>query len=341
LLEQSALKREYDRIAVLADRFGDVMKEQLDSLLRGHGLRLALEIQFRRKTWESIQLKIQRKELDIDGITEVKDVIGLRAVFVFKRDVARARGLISETFDIIDIEDKLEKLGESQFGYQSVHCQVRMPRDWLSTPTNRGFGNLEAEIQLRTVPQHSWAEASHALQYKEESDVPLPVRRAINRASALLETVDLEFERVLLDREVYLSSVDPSEDSQKLNVDLLERVLDQELPDGNKSPTEGYDELLDDLLEFGIGSVGDLRRLVRKHLEVAKRTDSERAAEALTGSDLLDVVMKDRARAGAFFAHVGLVRVALGEEFGARFRAYIREKNKVPPWKRERRVASN
>jgi len=341
LLEQSALKREYDRIAALADRFGDVMMEQLDSLLRGHGLHLALEVQLRRKTWESIQLKIKRKELDIDGVSEVKDLIGLRAVFVFKRDVTRARDLISETFDVLDVEDKLEKLGESQFGYQSVHCQVRMPRDWLSVPANRGFGNLEAEIQLRTVPQHSWAEASHALQYKDESDVPLPVRRAINRASALLETVDLEFERVLLDREAYLSMVDPSEDSQKLNVDLLEKVLDEEFPASNKLPIEGYDELLDDLLDFGIDSVGDLRRLIRKHRTVTERVDSERAAEALTGSDFLDSFTKDRARAGAFLAHVGLVRVALGEEFGDRFRTYIKEKNKVPPWKREKRVASN
>lgn len=59
------------------------------------------------------------------------------------------------------------------------------------------MSGLKAEVQVRTVTQHVWAAASHVLQYKQEASVPLPVRRSIYRVSALLETVDLEFERVL------------------------------------------------------------------------------------------------------------------------------------------------
>jgi ppGpp synthetase/RelA/SpoT-type nucleotidyltranferase len=60
------------------------------------------------------------------------------------------------------------------------------------------------ELQLRTLAQHIWAVASHKLQYKREASVPVPIRRSINRVSALLEMVDLEFDRVLLEREQYV-----------------------------------------------------------------------------------------------------------------------------------------
>jgi putative GTP pyrophosphokinase len=98
------------------------------------------------------------------------------------------------TFDIIKQENTTRKLREDQFGYSSMHYVVRFPKDWLVVPAMALFGEMKAEIQVRTIAQHLWADASHILQYKNEENIPEPIKRSIHRVSAILETVDLEFE---------------------------------------------------------------------------------------------------------------------------------------------------
>ena len=115
---------------------------------------------------------------------------------------------------------------EGQFGYQSWHYVIAFPEKWLSVPSLCDFRGLRAELQLRTIAQHLWAAASHKLQYKAESSVPLPIRRSIHRVSALLETVDLEFDRVLQEREDYLKQAASRQPTKPINVDVLAQILD-------------------------------------------------------------------------------------------------------------------
>ena len=72
----------------------------------------------------------------------------------------------------------------------------------------------------------------NALQYKREAGVPPPLRRAIHRASALLETADLESERILSEKDAYRETLTDAGGSELLNVDLLEKILD----DSPKNP---------------------------------------------------------------------------------------------------------
>ncbi len=134
--------------------------------------------------------------------------------------------LIAEAFNVLRQYDTQERLREDQFSYASRHFVVKLPEEWLEVPTMAQLGELQAEIQVRTLAQHIWAEASQTLQYKQEQNVPPVVRRAIYRVSALLETVDLEFERVLDQRETYRSTVEASATDEALNVDLLEKALE-------------------------------------------------------------------------------------------------------------------
>ena len=66
-------------------------------------------------------------------------------------------------------EDRLE---ENQFGYLSIHEIVELQKEWLKVPTLAPFKELKCEIQIRTLVQHAWSEASHMFQYKNEADVP-------------------------------------------------------------------------------------------------------------------------------------------------------------------------
>lgn len=51
-------------------------------------------------------------------------------------------------------------------------------------------------IQIRSILQHAWAEIEHDLGYKGKYAIPDQYKRNFNRLAALLETADLEFDRL-------------------------------------------------------------------------------------------------------------------------------------------------
>ncbi|MDI7276417.1 MAG: hypothetical protein QME94_10590, partial [Anaerolineae bacterium] len=83
-------------------------------------------------------------------------------------------------------EDKIDELLYNRLGYQAIHFVVR----------DQSFADMVCEIQLRTLHQDLWAEASHRLQYKSEEHVPDDIKRRIYRLSAVLEVADVEFDTI-------------------------------------------------------------------------------------------------------------------------------------------------
>jgi hypothetical protein len=160
-----------------------------------------------------------------------------------------------------------------------------------------------SEIQVRTLAQHIWAAGSHKLQYKREASVPPPLRRAIYRVSALLETVDLEFSRVLDEREAYLSEeLSEVTRPQTLNVDLLRAVLDEILPPENKRGDEDYDGVLIDLTSFPINTDHDLRNLLSENMEVIKKRETELLTEYRAKEAISAETIRERLDKGVFLA---------------------------------------
>jgi len=166
---------------------------------------------------------------------------------------------VRKTFSIENEEDVTDRLGNSEFGYQSLHYGITIPNTWATVPTFSGCAGIIAEIQLRTIAQHTWAAASHLLQYKQESGIPFEVRRSIHRVSALLETVDLEFERALIERDEYLDESSPDRSGDELlNVDLLSGALTNLLPIANRLENEDYNTILSRLNKFNINTLQQL-----------------------------------------------------------------------------------
>jgi ppGpp synthetase/RelA/SpoT-type nucleotidyltranferase len=311
------LHEEYDAIFPKAEGLQNFVREQLETLLRDNDVILGIPIEFRIKEWDSIAEKIRRKSLVLPNIAALPDLVALRLVLLFHRDVETICRLIEENFDIIKSEDVSKRLDETMFGYQSRHLNVMIPSAWRTLPVLRGAGDLQVEIQVRTVAQHIWAAASHKLQYKHEQSVPSPVRRAIHRVAALLEVVDLEFERVLKERESYSASDPQHLTDERLSVDTLSAILTEVLPPQNKSDDEEYDDFLVDLAHFGVDTVGKVRAILSRHqLEVA------RSEEAFVRSEFMGTT-RERMKKGVYFTHIGLARQAMQLEFGDAFDDYM------------------
>lgn len=315
------LEKEYSALVPLATRFANEIERQLSQLIEEHGILLSLPIQLRVKLWSSIRGKLERKSLTFSSITGLDDLVGLRVIAQFTRDVETIRELVRSNFEILEEADTTSRLDEDQFGYSSVHFVLVLPQKWLAVPTLAAMGSLRAEVQLRTTAQHIWAAASHSLQYKHEASVPKPVRRAIHRVSALLETVDLELARVLEQRDTYRSSIVPDLGEgthvESLNVDSLASILEATFPPVHKGD-EDYDYLLADLQRVGLTDPRELAAELSKHRDAALAEDARIVGLLTARAPGAGEYEADASRLayGVFYTHTGLARFALGFRFG-------------------------
>lgn len=301
------VQADYAKLAGLGGRLISCLREQLSALVDNNEITLAVPIESRLKTLDSIQEKTSRKGLPSVDLSHITDMIGLRLIVVFSQDVQKLDQLIRRNLVLFNHEDAAARLEDNQFGYQSNHYNVKLPDSWLTLPNYSDLGGLQAEIQVRTIAQHMWAVVSHKLQYKNEGSVPAPIRRSINRASALLETVDLEFARVLKERSEYnpKERIETDPDSE-LDIDIISQILDEMLPPGNKDRDEQYDELLDEMRNFGITTASAVRKIINDNLENALVEDRQQVA-----MNDHDDENHERYMRGVYYTFAGLMRVML------------------------------
>lgn len=315
-MPENDLRADYDAVRLIAEKMRIAVRDQLEALVQDNNITLGTPLESRVKSWESLDEKRQRRSLALTSVSAMHDLVGLRLTLLFVRDVDVVCQLISDTFTVESFSDVGTRLDETQFGYKSHHFVIKLPQSWLSMPTLKGVDALRAEIQVRTVAQHIWAAASHKLQYKHEQSVPPPVRRAIHRVAALLETVDLEFERVLQARDSYQATIISATDDEILNVDNVSATFDDMLPSSNKyGDIESYDEALQDLARCGLKTVSQLKSLISRRLKAVLDYDAKQVAGYIKNPSDPEIYQRRAAR-GVLYSHVGLVRLMLRAEYG-------------------------
>ncbi len=322
------LEKEYQAIRSLSLKFCEELKKQLNELITQNNISLAFPIESRVKEWLSLGHKLESFSTGLKTIKDVTDLIGLRIILLFRSDLNKVYKLIEGNFKIIEKEDTQGRLRENEFGYLSVHYIIELPESWFAVPTFASLHGFKAEIQVRTAAQHIWATASHKLQYKQEVGVPIPVRRSIHRVSALLETVDLELDRVLDNRAEYIEQFNQIKEDDLLNVDLLKYILDEKLPKDNFKGDENFAELLEDLINFGCNTPSKLKEILNKHITAILEEDEKAVNRIRKDREKAPYgeVDMERINKGVFFTYAGLTRNALGIEFGKEWKKYMESK---------------
>jgi putative GTP pyrophosphokinase len=310
---------------------------ELPSLLVRQGIGLAVPIEVRAKRWDSLERKITMGVITPRHLFDVQDLIGIRIVVLYQRDIAKAISTIQDRFVIKRIYSTQNRLADDQFGYSSNHVVLKAPHAWMpdnATPLMRD--RLLAEIQVRTLAQHLWALVSHDLQYKREVDAPPELRRSLARTSALLESVDLEMERLLTERAQYVESLECQPEEEPLNVDSLAATLDRVWPVRNRLTNEPYAMLLNDLIRKGIDAPAKLKQVLSRHQEdvlvrSAREAEQIRSAAELAGvsngeiriqrenATVISTVtpeLLEKVKKGIFYGHCALTWLAMKFESG-------------------------
>ncbi|MCT2560524.1 GTP pyrophosphokinase [Chryseobacterium herbae] len=271
-LNKEQIDTEYKQLHDDLIRFEKALITQIQEILSSNNITLGFPIQFRVKTVNSIIEKHESKRFTIKkSILELQDLVGFRIVMLFKRDIEKVNNLIEDNFEVIKKYDTIDKLSHDQFGYSSRHYIIKINKEWCNVPTFKNLDKYEAEIQIRTLSQHNWAETSNALQYKNTNNVPKEILRTIGRVAALLETVDLELERTLFERDEYNKTIVQNlGEDKKLDMEILKIVLDKAFPEDYLRDVENYSELLSDLFNFDIIKVEDLESLIRENIKFSE-----------------------------------------------------------------------
>jgi len=310
------LEREYQQLAEPLQAIVGQMAPALFLLVEERRIKLGFPLQQRVKTWESILQKIRSRRINLKKtLLELQDLIGIRLVTLFASDLEPLADALADRFEVHKRYHTGDRLEHDQFGYNSLHLVIGVPepllgdRVWTRPP--------KAEVQLRTLSQHLWAEASNLFQYKQEEDVPRVLKRAFGRVSALLETVDIELDRVRDDRTRYRESIAEHPQSNELDVDNLHWLLAAKLPEANCDPSDDYAELHRILVILGIETGSELSAIIDRHKDEILLLDREVAAE----------LGADRAGApGTFMTHTGLVKMMLNDHLGTPWEQAVAER---------------
>ena len=121
----------------------------------------------------------------------------MRIIAFFPRALASIGDCIREEFDVIEHTDHGQKLyRDERFGYRSDHYLVKINGKRTELPEYEPHRGLVAEVQVRTILQHAWAEIEHDIQYKASITTPNTIRRRFMSLAGLLEIADREFQAI-------------------------------------------------------------------------------------------------------------------------------------------------
>ena len=198
-----AAVEEYRRIRGRYEAFAQAVKEILVQALRAADIRVS-SVEPRAKDPESFGAKA---ELPSDSdhrepkyrrpIDEITDLAGVRIIAFFPRALASIGDCIREEFDVIEHTDHGQKLYQDErFGYRSDHYLVKINGKRTELPEYEPHRGLVAEVQVRTILQHAWAEIEHDIQYKASITTPNTIRRRFMSLAGLLEIADREFQAI-------------------------------------------------------------------------------------------------------------------------------------------------
>lgn len=271
-LDLGAAVREYAEgwpaLRTATDQYVDLVTRVLDEA----GINY-LTVTGRAKSVNSFAAKAARTVAGLpvftDPLREITDQVGVRVITYVHADVQAVADLLADEATVIDDRDMgQETASEGRFGYASRHLLIDV----------EGMDRI-AQIQIRTVLQHAWAEFEHDIRYKgtiPDEHVP-DFDRRFTLAAGLLELADREFStiRQRIQQGATAPGATVADDDPRIPPRELAAFLAGQYADAPPSRTDHYEWIAALVLELGISSLaalGDVLRGVDADL-LAERMD--------------------------------------------------------------------
>lgn len=204
-------------------------------------------------------------------LDEITDLAACRVITFFLKNVDEVGSVIHEQFEVLERANRSAFLrGGERLGYESVHFVVRLHPDRLKWPEYSKYRGLRAEIQVRTILQHAWAEIEHDMQYKSVEALPVEIRRRFLALAGMIEIGDREFQAIadahnVLRVEAQRLIAEGRLDEVELTPESLKDFLDRKFgPDGRMSDFS-YSYTARNLKRMGFKNLAQLNECIKPY----------------------------------------------------------------------------
>lgn len=222
-MERASFDAQYAEAEPKYKALGAYLQAELKQILEKAEVS-CLEVQFRVKKADSAYKKVGEKEIN-EPFVQMEDWCALRIICYYEDDIARISKLLNERLAIRKKYDVANRLGQNEVGYRSTHFILTIKPD-QALGEYESLQDVIAEVQVRTILMHAWAEIEHKLQYKSGQAVPSEFRRKLALLSAKFEETDQQFVDIRKGLTAYrealkkLETVDGFRDSE-MNLDII------------------------------------------------------------------------------------------------------------------------
>nr|WP_316629806.1 RelA/SpoT domain-containing protein [uncultured Brevundimonas sp.] len=128
-----------------------------------------------------------------EPLEQIQDQVGARVIVLFKQDVESLAKIAAAYFRYVESKD-VEPEGIYEFSYFGRHFVSLFPDDVMSDAWDKDLIPGFFELQIKTVFQHAWSEASHDVGYKPLlGELSRDDKRALAFASAQAWGADKAF----------------------------------------------------------------------------------------------------------------------------------------------------
>jgi predicted RNase H-like nuclease/ppGpp synthetase/RelA/SpoT-type nucleotidyltranferase len=203
-----------------------------------------------------------------DPLADITDQIGIRVITYVQSDVDAVAELLDDQVVVHDDRDLgRETASEGRFGYASRHLLIGLDSAREGQPALENLLGRRAQVQIRTVLQHAWAEFEHDIRYKgtiPDEHVP-DFDRRFTLAAGLLELADREFSTIRDRLREGMTEPGPEsvDDDPRISPRELAAYLAGQYADAGWSRTDHYAWISGLLLELGITSLAELTEVLR------------------------------------------------------------------------------
>ena len=220
---KNKILKDYDERKVVLSDFTTKMEQLLSELLKNNDIQIH-QISSRLKERNSLEKKIIGKENKYKSLDEITDIVGIRIISNLESDINAIADIVNDEF-VIDVDNSIDKRKKNNDQFKSLHTIVNLNKSREKLVEYNRYKGIKFEIQIRSILQHAWAEIEHDLGYKGIVTNPDSAKRTFNRVSALLETADIEFDRLKKELNEYESTVDSLIRSAPENVSINQASL--------------------------------------------------------------------------------------------------------------------
>ena len=192
---EKLFKSEFEGIESALEAESKICHELVSKKLNHLHACLAFPPQCRNKSWSSIVDKISRIRYKVESLPDLQDLIGLRVVTIFDKDIEVIEKIIERNFVVL--RKYSPKYIDGVGGVSPLHMVVKRKNSGFFFKNEAGSFSFLAEVQIMTLAQFSFARVSHSLLYKKDLRSKRNAENSLKRISALLESVDVELSRNL------------------------------------------------------------------------------------------------------------------------------------------------